>query len=103
MFDRVVRRRAAAWILIRAHAGIVSTTMVCKVKNFQALRVPRMELLSHVLTIDLMDYYVEFVVVSKNTHLKLPAPGSTLAHQPDISCYRYVILHEKLVVLFFSL
>ena len=53
-----------------------------------------MELLSHVLAIDLMDDYVEFVVISKDTHLKLSAPGATQAHQPDISCNRYVILHE---------
>ena len=72
-------------------------------ENLQALRVPRMEFLSHVLAINLMDDYVEFVVISKDTHLKLPAPGSTLAHQPDISCYRYVVLHEKLVVIFFCL
>ena len=62
-----------------------------------------MELLSHILAIDLMDDYVEFVVVSKDTHLKLPAPGSTQAHQSDISCNRYVVLHEKFVVLFFTL
>ena len=80
MVDWVVRRRAAAWILIRAHAGVMSTTMIRQMENLQALRVPRMELLSHVFAIDLVDDYIEFVVIGKDTHLKLPAPGSTQAH-----------------------
>jgi len=81
----------------------MSTTMVCQMKNLQALCFPRMEFLSHVFAINLVDYYVEFVVISKDAHLKLPTPGSTLTHQPDISGYRYVILHEKLVVFLFCL
>ena len=103
MADWEVGRRAAAWILMRAHAGVMSATMIRQMENLQALRVPRMELLSHVFTIDLVNNHVELVEISKDTHLKLPAPGTTLAHQPDISGDRYVILHEKLIVFFFCL
>ena len=72
-------------------------------QNLQALRVPRMELLSHILAIDLMDDYIELVDIGKDTHLKLSAPGATQAHQSNISGDRDVILHEKLVVFLFCL
>ena len=77
--------------------------MIRQVERLEALGVPRMKFLSHVLAVNLVNNHVEFVVVGKDAHLKLPAPGSTLTHQPDVAGDGDVVLHEKFVVLLIRL
>ena len=62
--------------------------------RLEALCMPRIKLLNHILAIDLVHNYVEFVYFGKDAHLKLSTPRSTKAHQIDILVNVHVILNE---------
>ena len=66
--------------------------------NLETFSLPIVELLRHVIVVDLMENDVEFVHLGQDRHFELPAPGSIPRHQPDVLVNAHIILHVELVL-----
>ena len=76
----------------------MATTVVAQVHNLETFSLPIVELLRHVVVVDLVENDVEFVDLSQDRHFELPAPGSIPRHQPDVLVNAHIILHVELVL-----
>ena len=78
----------------------MAPTVVAQVHNLETFSLPIVELLRHVIVVDLVKNDVEFVDLSQDRHFELTAPGSIPRHQPDVLVDAHVILHVKLILIF---
>ena len=100
MRDRVFVGCAVARVLSRAYTIVVAATVVAQMHNLETFSLPIVELLCHVIVVNLVQNDVEFVDLGQDRHFELTAPGSIPRHQPDVLLDVYIILHVELILFF---
>ena len=99
MVNLVLVGRAVAWVLLGSDTVVVAASMIRDVDDLQSFGVPIMELLCHVLMVNLVHNYVKLVDLCEDAHLELAAPDAVLRYQSDVAVDWNVILDEVLVLL----
>ena len=100
MVDRISDCRSCSLVDLRADAIVVTTTMIGQVDRLKTYSVPIVELLCHVIVINLMQDHIKLVQLGKDAHLELPSPCSILPNRVNVIINLHISIHIELVLFF---
>ena len=100
VLDVVVCGWTPSFVRLRAYAVVVPASVVGQVHSLKVFGVPRVELLRHILVVNLVKNDVEFVEFGQDTHLKLASPDALPADMLDIVVNVHVSIDVEPVLVF---
>ena len=94
MRDGVLECCTVAWIFLRADTIVVTASVVSKMQSFEALGLPIVKLLRHVLVVDLVHNDIELMDFCEDAHFQLATPSAIFRDDSDVIVDIHVVFDE---------